>query len=133
MRYLDSWNAARVRNAEIYVRALEGTSVSAPVTMDYASHVFHVFAVRSTDRDSLQKHLTVRQIQTNIHYPFPVHCLDAYADLGYAQNSFPRAEHAAREVLSLPMFPELTEAQILAVAEAIREFKSESLAAGSTR
>jgi dTDP-4-amino-4,6-dideoxygalactose transaminase len=87
--------------------------------MPYARHVYHVYAVRTGDRRALQEALNAEQIQSGIHYPIPVHLQPAYASLGYSAGDFPEAEAAARETLSLPMFPELTEPQQMRVAEVL--------------
>ena len=89
--------------------------------MPYARHVYHVYAVRVQQREAMQKALSAEGIQTGIHYPIPVHMQPAYSDLGYRAGDFPHSEKAAAEVLSLPMFPEMTEAQLQAVATAVRE------------
>jgi len=120
LKYLDEANRRRAVNAWRYSHLLEGAGVEMPRTMPDRTHVFHVYAVRSKHRDALQRHLTERQVQTGIHYPVPVHLTPAHADLGYHQGDFPESERAANEVLSLPMFPELTEEQIVTVAEAVR-------------
>jgi dTDP-4-amino-4,6-dideoxygalactose transaminase len=90
--------------------------------MPYARHVRHVYAIRTPERDAMQRALAEREIQTGIHYPTPVHLLPAFADLGYHRGDFPVAEAASREVLSLPMYPEMTQAQLETVAGAIRQF-----------
>ena len=82
-------------------------------------HVYHVYAIRTSNRPALQEFLHAQGVQTGIHYPTPVHLLPAHEDLGYRQGKFPNAETAANEVLSLPMFPELTEAQTSQVAAAL--------------
>jgi dTDP-4-amino-4,6-dideoxygalactose transaminase len=84
-------------------------------------HVYHVYAIRSPQRDRLRDALGARGIHTGIHYPIPVHLQPAYADLGHQPGDFPHAEAAAAEVLSLPMFPELTAAQLDRVVRAVRE------------
>src|SRR5262249_16648282 len=96
-------------------------NVTVPEVMPYARHVWHVYAVRSRDRGPLQDALQARGVQTNIHYPFPVHLLPAYSDLGYAAGDFPESEAAAQEELSLPMYPEMTREQIETVHSAIQE------------
>ena len=83
--------------------------------------MYHLYVVRSDDRDALQESLQVRGIQTGLHYPIPVHLQEAHRDLGYVRGQFPNAEAAADDVLSLPMFPELTDGQIAEVAAAVRE------------
>jgi dTDP-4-amino-4,6-dideoxygalactose transaminase len=87
--------------------------------MAYAHHVYHVYAIRTAHRAEWQQALMAKGIHTGIHYPIPVHLLPAFADLGYREGQFPHAEKAAREVLSLPMFPELTEAQCEEVVAAL--------------
>lgn len=121
LRYLDRWTDMRRLHAELYTRLLKGSDVVAPEAMPYAKHVWHVYGVRSKDRQGLQEALQSQGIQTNIHYPFPVHLLPAYADLGYSEGAFPQAEAAAREELSLPMYPELTREQVEQVCSAVQE------------
>jgi dTDP-4-amino-4,6-dideoxygalactose transaminase len=87
--------------------------------MPYSHHVYHVYAVRSPERDFLQKKLNEQAIQTGIHYPIPVHLQSAYSDLGYKPGDFPHSELAAREVLSLPMYAELSSTQVRTVAETL--------------
>jgi dTDP-4-amino-4,6-dideoxygalactose transaminase len=98
---------------------LEGSGVPTPAQMPYARHVYHIYAIRSQQRQAWQQALQAQGIQTGIHYPTPVHLLPAFADLGYQRGQFPHAERAANEVLSLPMFPELTMTQCEQVSEAI--------------
>lgn len=119
LRRLEEWTEARRRNAALYDKLLKESGVIPPKEMDYSRHVYHLYVVRSPDRDRLQESLKERGIQSGIHYPFPVHVQKAYADLGYRAGDFPIAEKAAGEVLSLPMFPELMEEQITVVAENI--------------
>ncbi|MDT3669342.1 MAG: DegT/DnrJ/EryC1/StrS family aminotransferase [Aromatoleum sp.] len=125
LRRLEAWTEARRAAAGRYDRLLEGSPVATPQVMPYARHVFHIYAVRTAERAVLQESLRARDIQTGIHYPTPVHLLPAFADLGYRRGQFPQAERAADEVLSLPMFAELTAAQCEAVSEAIRATASE--------
>jgi len=109
MKYIEKWTEARIANAVLYDRLLSGNGIRVPEVMPYARHVYHVYAIRITEREKLQKMLNDGGIQTNIHYPIPVHLLPAYSDLGYNKGSFPCSEEAADQVLSLPMFAELTE------------------------
>lgn len=122
LRHLESWTEARRVHAALYDRLLADSGVKPPVEVEYARHVYHVYAVRAPRRDALQQALQSCQIQTGIHYPFPVHLLEAYADLGYRRGAFPQAERLADEELSLPMFAELTDQQIQEVSAAVREF-----------
>jgi dTDP-4-amino-4,6-dideoxygalactose transaminase len=120
LRYLEAWTEARRAHAARYNQLLAGSGVGTPQAMAYARHVYHVYAVRSKHRESLQKALQGREVETGIHYPIPVHLLPAWSELGHRRGDFPHSEQAADEVLSLPMFPELTTAQIDTVAEAVR-------------
>ena len=92
-------------------------------------HVYHVYAIRTKQRQAWADALNAKGIQTGIHYPFPVHLLPAYSDLGYKAGAFPHAERAAEEVLSLPMFAELTPEQRDTVATAVRDLAAGKLAA----
>ena len=123
LKRLDGWNAQRRQHAARY-RELLGPleaagAVSLPREMPYAEHVYHLFVVRSDERDELQKHLAASGVQTGIHYPVPVHLQPAYRALGHKPGDFPEAERQAASVLSLPMFAELTEEQLSRVAEAV--------------
>jgi dTDP-4-amino-4,6-dideoxygalactose transaminase len=89
--------------------------------MPYARHVYHVYTIRAPQRDLLQQALHEQKIQTGIHYPIPVHLQKAYSDLGYQPNDFPRSEQLAGEVLSLPMYAELSEKDIETVSSAVCE------------
>jgi dTDP-4-amino-4,6-dideoxygalactose transaminase len=121
LRYLPQWTDARRAHAAAYRSLLAGTDVVLPEEMPYSRHVYHVYAVRTKDRDGLQRRLQEQGVQTGIHYPIPVHLQEAHADLGYTRGDFPLSERAADEVLSLPMFPEMTFTQIEAVAAALRQ------------
>jgi dTDP-4-amino-4,6-dideoxygalactose transaminase len=123
LKHLDAWNAARVRIAARYSERLAGTGVTVPVVDPRSTHVYHLYVVRSPRRDELQRHLAERGVQTLVHYPLPIHLQAAYRDLGKEVGSFPAAERVAREVLSLPMFPELSDAQVERVVEAVEEFR----------
>jgi dTDP-4-amino-4,6-dideoxygalactose transaminase len=119
LRHLEKWTAARRAHAARYDELLGGSGVQNPQQMSYAGHVYHIYAVRTQQRDALQKALHASGVQTGIHYPIPVHVLPAYADLGYRSGDFPCSEQASSEVLSLPMYAELGEEQVRAVAEAV--------------
>jgi dTDP-4-amino-4,6-dideoxygalactose transaminase len=119
LRHLDRWTTCRRTRAAQYNRLLDDAVIT-PLAMSYARHAYHVYAVRWPDRDGLQQTLRSWGVQTAIHYPVPVHLQPAYADLGYSQGRFPHAEQAAREVLSLPMYPDLTNEQVERVSAAVR-------------
>jgi dTDP-4-amino-4,6-dideoxygalactose transaminase len=120
LRHLEDWTEARRAAAARYDRLLAGSGVPTPAAQDYARHVYHLYVVRTPKRQEWQAALQEQGIQTAIHYPAPVHLLPAFGDLGYRDGQFPHAERAAREVLSLPMFPELNPEQGETVARAVR-------------
>jgi dTDP-4-amino-4,6-dideoxygalactose transaminase len=120
LRHLEKWTEARRAAARRYDEGLAGSGVPTPRQMPYARHVFHIYAIRTRERELLQAALNEQGIQTGIHYPFPVHLLPAFADLGYQAGQFPHAEQAAAQVLSLPMFPELAAEQSALVCAAVR-------------
>ncbi|NLH43620.1 MAG: DegT/DnrJ/EryC1/StrS family aminotransferase [Planctomycetes bacterium] len=123
LKYLEKWNEQRRMNAGLYQRLLADLdTVTLPVEVDYAKHVFHVYATRVHDRDEMMACLARQDIHCGIHYPVPLHLQDAYQLLGYREGAFPVAERCAKEFLSLPMFPELTAEQIERVCEGIRSF-----------
>jgi dTDP-4-amino-4,6-dideoxygalactose transaminase len=121
LRHLEAWTEARRRHAGIYDQLLADGAVTLPVERPGCRHVYHVYAVRARERDRLQGMLREAGIHTGVHYPIPVHLQLAHADLGYTAGSFPHAERAAEEVLSLPMFAELTNDQIEEVVRAVAE------------
>ena len=118
LRHLEQWTERRRAFARAYNQALAEYDVERPAEMPWARHVYHLYTVRSKDRDGLQKALLEEGIQTAVHYAEPVHVQPAYSDLGYARGAFPEAEQAAGEVLSLPMYPEITDEQIQQVGQA---------------
>ena len=119
LRHLERWTEARRSAAARYDALFAGSGVATPWTAADSRHVYHLYVVRSSNRQAWQDILTAQGIQTGIHYPTPVHLLPAFADLGYSAGQFPHSESAANEVLSLPMFPELTAAQGDEVARAV--------------
>jgi len=121
LRHLEDWTEARRRHAAYYNELLADTAVARPLEMPYARHVYHVYAVQTPKRDRLQEALQAQGIQTGIHYPIPVHLQKAYQDFGYGPGDFPVTERAANELLSLPMFAELQNAQIDTVCTAVRD------------
>ncbi len=123
LKYLDSWNEGRVRNAELYRQQLSGIDgITLPEKMDYAHHIYHIFAVRVPKREAFMEALKEKGIACGIHYPIPVHLQDAYKFMGKKKGDFPVAEKCAEETVSLPMFPELKEEQITHTAEVIKAF-----------
>ena len=124
LRHLEEWNERRKRVARYYLQRLEGVpDLGLPFVPPYADPVWHLFVVRHPRRDALQHHLAECDIGTLIHYPLPPHLQQAYAPLGYVRGRFPLAESAADEVLSLPLGPHLSEADIDRVVAAVSSFK----------
>jgi len=119
LRRLEAWTEARRRHAAAYGERLAGAPLTLPVEPEGSRHVYHVFAVRHPERDALRRLLQERGVGTNLHYPVPVHLQPAHADLGYAAGDFPVSEAIAREELSLPMFPEMEDAERDYVAETV--------------
>ncbi|WP_027892480.1 DegT/DnrJ/EryC1/StrS family aminotransferase [Calidithermus chliarophilus] len=120
--HLEGWNRRRREIARRYDEGLRG-AVQTPTPPPYARHVYHQYTVRAPERDRLQAFLKERGVASSVHYPLPVHLQPAYRDLA-PEGSLPHAEQAAREVLSLPMHPFLTDAQVEAVIEAVRAYSS---------
>lgn len=119
LRHLKVWTEARRCHAQMYNELLRDAEVATPQERDYARHVYHVYSIRTSQRDALQKKLTQQGIGTGIHYPIPVHLQAAYADLGYKRGDLPVTELEADRLLSLPMFPEMTSEKIEAVCRQI--------------
>lgn len=122
LQHLDQWIAQRQRWAALYTGLLAGLPVTTPQIASYNTHSFYLYTVRAERRDAVMAHLTEQGIGTQIIYPTLVPFQDAYRTLGYREGQFPVAEAAAREILCLPMFPELTEQEVRTVADAIRAF-----------
>jgi len=122
LRRLDAWNAQRRAHADLYGRALERADVVAPAVAPEVEPAWHLYVLRSPQRDALRRFLGERGIHTGIHYPVPVHRQPAYAELNRDAGSFPVTEALAAEVLSLPMYPELDPASVSYVAAAIDDF-----------
>jgi dTDP-4-amino-4,6-dideoxygalactose transaminase len=119
LRHLERWNEARRAIVGKYNQLLAGSSVERPTEMPWARHVYHLYTLRTNHRDTLQRALQQKGIPTGIHYPVPVHLQPAYANLGYGRLSLPQSEKAANEVLSLPLYPEMTDDQIQTVSQAL--------------
>lgn len=127
LRHLDRWNASRSAHAAVYSDTLQTYGVSAPAIDPRSTHTFHLYVVCSPQRDELQKHLRDLGVQTGIHYPVPIHLQEAYRELGYEKGAFPVTERLAGQILSLPMFPELSGEQIELVVKAVGEFAASTL------
>jgi len=121
LQHLDIWNEARRKIAVQYLTGLSDQGLILPSVPDWAEPVWHLFVVRSKTRDQFQQHLNQAGIGTLIHYPIPPHLQGAYADLGFGKGAFPISERIHEEVLSLPMFPDMTLEQTCQVIVACRE------------
>jgi dTDP-4-amino-4,6-dideoxygalactose transaminase len=123
LRHLPQWQRARQAHAAEYTRHFaQLPGVMPPLVPEGYEHVFHQYTIRLEERDKLQRVLTEKKIGSAVYYPVPLHLQPLYASLGHKTGDFPHAEHAAQEVLSLPMFPELRPAQVARVAETVTEF-----------
>lgn len=131
LRFLDQWNETRRKRARAYDTLLSSLPVIRPIEREHAHHIYHLYVVRTRKRDRLQGFLKERGIETLIHYPVPIHLQKAYQELGYRRGDLPWTECCSREILSLPFFPEMTEAEMEEVAEGMHSFFA--LAAAGTR
>ena len=121
LKYLAENNKRRLSHAEHYDAAFKGVKGLIPtVRAGYGSPVYHLYVVRVKQRDQFMKELGSRGVGTAIHYPVPIHLQEAYASLGLKRGSFPVSESAADEIVSLPMFPELTKQQVETVIEGVK-------------
>jgi dTDP-4-amino-4,6-dideoxygalactose transaminase len=124
LNHLDDWNEARRRLADRYNQLLADLPVTTPYESPDVYHVYHQYTIRAPQRDALIAYLKERGIGTMIYYPVPLHLQGLYASLSYAEGSLPISEIASREVLSLPMYPELTDDQQILITDTVREFYS---------
>lgn len=122
LKHLDKWTRERRRVAQRYHHLLADTPLQLPTEAEYAQSAYHLYVVRHPRRDDLKKHLEANKVGCALHYPLSLHMQKCYAHLGYKAGDFPVAEKAARECLSLPIYPEMTDAQIERVSEVIHEF-----------
>jgi len=120
--HLQKWTDARRRVAHRYHELLKGTPLQLPLEASFAESAYHLYVVRHPRRDELKAHLDAHGVGCALHYPLPLHLQKCYANLGYKNGDFPFAEKAGRECLSLPIYPELTDAQIERVATTVRSF-----------
>ena len=121
--HLESWSSARRRNAEYYNDAFKGMSdIRTPVIDPANVSIYNQYTLRVSRRDQLQEHLKKKGIGNSIYYPLPLHLQPCFSYLGYSEGAFPESEKAAKEVISLPIYPELTTAQLDEVISAVKEF-----------
>jgi dTDP-4-amino-4,6-dideoxygalactose transaminase len=125
LRELDNWNEQRRQAAQWYAESLKDTSLILPKVQDGNEAVWHLYVVRSSERDTLKAYLEEQGIGTAIHYPIPMHMTDYYASSPYIAGPLPITETEAAEILSLPIFPGITKAEVQYVADKIREFEDQ--------
>jgi len=129
LKYLDQWNAARREHAAVYSRKLAGSGLRLIEELPDTTPVHHIFPLFTAERDALREHLLKAGISTGLHYPIPAHLQPAYRHLGYQEGDLPETERACKEVLSLPIYPELTREAVSSIIDSVQEFclKSEAV------
>lgn len=122
LKYLEAWNEARRKNAALYSKLLKNNSkIKLPKIAKDNVHIFHLYVIQLDNRDAVMDQLRENGVSTIIHYPIPIHLQKAYAELGYKEGDFPVTETAAKRILSLPMFAELTKEQIEYVCDTLKK------------
>ncbi|MCJ7618412.1 MAG: DegT/DnrJ/EryC1/StrS family aminotransferase [Desulfobacterales bacterium] len=125
LKYLNQWNGSRRKNAQLYNKLLANIEgVILPTEAGHAKHIYHLYVIRTQNRDAFIAALAENDVFCGIHYPVPLHLQDAYSSLGYKKGDFPVAEKCCEQLVSLPMFPELTSEQIGYVVEKIKSITS---------
>lgn len=120
--HIESWTDSRISHAAYYDQILDQNHVTIPTVREGARHVFHLYVIQTNGRDALMSHLNSKDVGVAIHYPYPLHTMPCYERLGYRVGDFPVAEKACKQILSLPMFPELTEQKMDYVSQSITEY-----------
>jgi dTDP-4-amino-4,6-dideoxygalactose transaminase len=133
LRHLAKWNESRRALAHRYHELLKEAkdAIAIPVEARWTKGVYHLYVVRVQDREALQTHLAEAGIGSGIHYPIPLHLQKAYQHLGYKKGDYPVTERIAEEIVSLPMFPQLTRGQLDQVANRVKEFAAAKVGSGS--
>ena len=121
LKYLNEWNEKRRKNASIYNELLKDLDIVIPYEEEYVKHVYHLYVIRTKERDEVYKFLQKKGIACGIHYPLPLHLQKAYRYLGYKEGDFPVAEECAREVISLPIYPELKREEIEYIVKTLKK------------
>ena len=125
LKYLNEFVEKRRKAAQLYNKKLAGIKqIKTPYEAEYAYHAYHIYAILTNKRDELQNYLSKNGIQTVIHYPTPIHLQDPYLKLGFKKGDFPLSESHSKNVLALPIFPEITEKEIAYIAKTIKNFYS---------
>ncbi len=127
LQRLDGWNEDRRRIGAMLREGLAGSGVEIPEPASpFGDHVYHLFIVRTQQRDALRAFLDERGVSTAVHYPFPIHRTEAYAELGLGEGSLPVAERLAEEICTLPLFPSMSDDEVTQVIEAVQDFNKEA-------
>ena len=119
LRHLDRWNKRRRQIAKIYDQGTAHSEIKKPIEMDNSQHVYHLYVIRTKNREEIQKNLLEKGIETIIHYPVPIHLQEAYKDLKLKESTFPQAELHAKESVSLPVYPELSDSEVQHICDVI--------------
>ena len=122
----NNWNEKRRKNAALYNEFLAGSDVITPIEMEYSKHVYHLYVIRIKNRDKLSEFLKNKGIATVIHYPIPIHLQQAYSELGHKLGDFKFTDKYSSQIISLPMFPELTSDEIQYVSNSLLEFNDKN-------
>ncbi len=126
LRYLEEWTKLRRKNAHFYTDFFQHTDILPPREMAYGEHVYHLYVIRARQRERLTSFLKEHGIAAGLHYPVPLHLQEAFISLGYRRGDFPIAERCAQEILSLPLYPELSDAQISYVIGIVKKYNEHS-------
>ncbi len=122
LKHLDDWTSARRRHAKTYSKELTDSGLRLLDEPAACKSVYHIFPLFTAQRDELREHLQVNGISSGIHYPIPVHMQRGFSNLGFKEGDLPQTESVCREVLSLPMYPELTDETVMQIADSVRQF-----------
>jgi dTDP-4-amino-4,6-dideoxygalactose transaminase len=122
LRHIDTWNENRRQKASYYTEEMEGLNLTLPKTINVNKHVFHLYVIRLKERDRLVEHLKANNIGCAVHYPIPQHLQKCLEHLGYKEGDMPEAERAAKEILAIPIFPEMTKEEQDYVISTINDF-----------
>ena len=122
LKHIDKWNSLRQKHAADYNRALAGLPLKTPVCPKDYSHIYHLYSIRTPKRDALSEFLSKRNIGNGIYYPVPLHRQPCYQELGYEKGDLPVSEQLSREILSLPVYPELSSSAKMTVIRAVKDF-----------
>ena len=122
LRHIDLWNEDRRQKASYYTKQIEGSDLIPPKTINFNKHVFHLYVIRLKERDRLAEHLKANNIGCAVHYPIPQHLQKCLEHLGYKEGDMPEAERAAKEILTIPIFPEITKEEQDYIISTINDF-----------